>query len=497
MAFLDKDPNRVGPKNGAPSPWSGSRLVKLKSKPGLVPTMDMAPAPHDSPGASFLNAAKSNATKSSVLSTVKLSPLSRSSPSPTGSKADAQEPTRRPFASLSRSTRPSCSTTPLIRPSLTSFTKPTVARTLSFSTPSNTTKASASAKTSVIEIYSDNDAKNIWNESSRRAPALAPIVGLSDSWDFPLGDGAPSPDAEQHEKFLRAGMNSPSSFGGDDSFDYERAEHLTNDMFQLLFGSGIEEETLETKGSPTIVKEPQIEVESKLASTFDQAETQVTMPVNLPGAEGRLTITKLLVDSKLASTIIEADTEVTMPMNQPGAGSSYLSEMWEAIKDDYSIDELIPYRGPMTRPAYANVIADYVAMKTADGAKRARYVLVYMLLHYKQGTLGVRPDGGCYNKVLHGFADARMPAKAEGIINLMCSMFDEGDVMAQPNTRHYTTLLHAWQRSKQAEAPEHCEQILEKMHELHESRELASCKPDAFTYTTVLHCWADSGRPGM
>ena len=90
-----------------------------------------------------------------------------------------------------------------------------------------------------------------------------------------------------------------------------------------------------------------------------------------------------------------------------------------------------------------------------------------------------------------------MPAKAEEIMNLMCSMFDEGDIMAQPNTRHYTTLLYAWQRTKQPDAPEHCEQILKKMHEMHETLELASCKPDAFSYTTVLHCWADSGRPGM
>ena len=77
-------------------------------------------------------------------------------------------------------------------------------------------------------------------------------------------------------------------------------------------------------------------------------------------------------------------------------------------------------------------------------------------------------------------------------------MFDDynegGNKCAQPNVRVFTNLLHAWRKSKDPLAPENCEKLLHHMYLLSETKGMPQCKPDVYTVTVLLHCWAESGR---
>jgi pentatricopeptide repeat protein len=164
-------------------------------------------------------------------------------------------------------------------------------------------------------------------------------------------------------------------------------------------------------------------------------------------------------------------------------------------KETFDITDLLPPK-QLTRFEYIEEITGYAeSSKFNDGAERAECILRYMIQQNELGVSHVRPDGGCYNKVMYAYAKAAQPNKAEEVMNFMCEQYDRGDDLAEPNVRHYTTLIFAWQKSSEPNAPERCQQILQTMHDLYESGHLANCRPDAYTYTAVLHCWANSTRP--
>ena len=161
----------------------------------------------------------------------------------------------------------------------------------------------------------------------------------------------------------------------------------------------------------------------------------------------------------------------------------------------FNAEELLPKnKGFLTRSDYAIIIANYASERSIDGAKKAECILRYIISENEASRSPVRPDGGCYNKVLHAYANLGDVQKAEQVIELMHEIFEAGDHLAEPNNRHYTTLIFAWQKSGKPEGPERCEQILETMHSLHELGKFPKCKPDSFSYTSVVHCWANSER---
>jgi pentatricopeptide repeat protein len=166
-------------------------------------------------------------------------------------------------------------------------------------------------------------------------------------------------------------------------------------------------------------------------------------------------------------------------------------------QDQLDIESLLPRTtATLTRSDYVDIISDYATRRGGGGPEKAERILRHIIKEYYSGRSTVRPDGGCYNKVIHAYAERGDARMAEAILQLMCDVYDDNsDTLAEPNHRHYTTLIYAWQRSKDPQGPERCERILMKMHELHESGVLRKCKPDAFSYTSVLHCWADSKRP--
>jgi pentatricopeptide repeat protein len=58
----------------------------------------------------------------------------------------------------------------------------------------------------------------------------------------------------------------------------------------------------------------------------------------------------------------------------------------------------------------------------------------------------------------------------------------------KPNIHTYNTLINAWSKSNQSQAPYEAEAILMEMIDMNSRKEL-NCGPDVVTYNTVLNCW--------
>jgi pentatricopeptide repeat protein len=118
-----------------------------------------------------------------------------------------------------------------------------------------------------------------------------------------------------------------------------------------------------------------------------------------------------------------------------------------------------------------------------------------MIIEWYAGTSKQAPDGLAYNLVLHAYANKGDAEKAESILKLAWEDYEQGNRLALPNTRCYTSCMYAWQKSSNKYvAPEENEKLLREMYQLYTDGKAPQCKPDLFTYTCVLHSWADSKR---
>ena len=94
---------------------------------------------------------------------------------------------------------------------------------------------------------------------------------------------------------------------------------------------------------------------------------------------------------------------------------------------------------------------------------------------------GKAPNGACYNLVLKAHASTGDAEKAEDVLELMWKDYEAGNEEALPNRKIYTTVMYAWQNSKNKYyAPERCEQLLVEMNRCFESDKAPGCKPDVF-----------------
>lgn len=158
---------------------------------------------------------------------------------------------------------------------------------------------------------------------------------------------------------------------------------------------------------------------------------------------------------------------------------------------------LLPEEQIKEVPFYENLIRSAVSEKVSGpkNPELAEKHLHAMIIDFYSGVSKESPNGCCYNMVLHAYASIGDATKTEQVLKLMWEDFGRGNKSALPNTRCYTSLMYAWQKSRNKyHAPEACENILADMYKLHDSGECTVCKPDLFAFTCILHCWADSKR---
>jgi pentatricopeptide repeat protein len=77
------------------------------------------------------------------------------------------------------------------------------------------------------------------------------------------------------------------------------------------------------------------------------------------------------------------------------------------------------------------------------------------------------------------------------LLKALYNAFVNGDESVKSDVRSFNTLLDAWSKSGSSTAPRRAEQILSRMLKHLESGVLDT-KPDFFSYTPFIKCWAKS-----
>jgi pentatricopeptide repeat protein len=156
-----------------------------------------------------------------------------------------------------------------------------------------------------------------------------------------------------------------------------------------------------------------------------------------------------------------------------------------------------------TRVSYNCVIYAWANSAQTNAAEQAEAVFRHMQQRWKAGgDQDVKPDIVVYGTILHAYAKRGQAEKAQALLDEMHhdsnQVHDGGNnnEAVRPVTRSYNAVLDAWAKSKLPYAPQRAESMLATMWELYESSSCAShpkdnnVKPDVFTYTSVIQCWA-------
>lgn len=128
-----------------------------------------------------------------------------------------------------------------------------------------------------------------------------------------------------------------------------------------------------------------------------------------------------------------------------------------------------------------------------EEAYEAESLLRSITQRYKNGLSSFRPSGKYFNYVMHAFAELGHPNAAKATLGLMLEAHEQGSLYDAPDVRVFNTLLHAWRRSKERDAPIQGELVLQHMYRLHSSYNIP-CQPNLRSYTILLQCWVESNR---
>ena len=146
----------------------------------------------------------------------------------------------------------------------------------------------------------------------------------------------------------------------------------------------------------------------------------------------------------------------------------------------------------MTLTEYCCMLRN-IAHGSLESPDRAHNILRETIQQYHDCIGIIRPNGACFNAVIHGYAQLGYAAAAENVLSLMFQEYINNDNdLAKPNVRVYTNVLHAWRKSKSVDAHVRCERIIDEMRHLSEAGIAPECRPDTYAYTVLFHCLADS-----
>ncbi|KAL3764024.1 hypothetical protein ACHAW5_005108 [Stephanodiscus triporus] len=131
----------------------------------------------------------------------------------------------------------------------------------------------------------------------------------------------------------------------------------------------------------------------------------------------------------------------------------------------------------------------------AGRPEKAEEILNGMIKNSSDGTSEVRPDSISFNTVLLAWSKAKSHTgrlKTEQILDEMQKMAKDGDTNVRPDRTSMTTVINAIISTvhRNRMAPFQAERIIELM----ENNRDHALRPDVVTYTSLIKCWAESGR---
>lgn len=104
------------------------------------------------------------------------------------------------------------------------------------------------------------------------------------------------------------------------------------------------------------------------------------------------------------------------------------------------------------------------------------------------------PNVTVYNAVIRAWAKAGQAEQAEAVLREMCQKAAKCS-LCTPDVTSFTTVIVAWSKSRDPNAPSRAERLLRLAHEFAVMTGLESAQPNVVTVTAVLNCWAKSNLP--
>ncbi|KAL9187359.1 hypothetical protein ACHAXT_001462 [Thalassiosira profunda] len=138
---------------------------------------------------------------------------------------------------------------------------------------------------------------------------------------------------------------------------------------------------------------------------------------------------------------------------------------------------------------YNIVIASHA---NCGNANRAVALLDKMTAKSNKGRTDLKPDGTTYNSVLHAWSrssDRNAPVKALGLLEIMLRLHEGGDRGADPNARSFSTVITAFSKSKFPRKAKQTRDLLQRMKRLYEGGQ-RNMRPNIYVYAAVLNACA-------
>lgn len=131
--------------------------------------------------------------------------------------------------------------------------------------------------------------------------------------------------------------------------------------------------------------------------------------------------------------------------------------------------------------SYNTLLAAWIKFRSKEASSKAADIFERM-----QQDKNVKSDLVTFNIMLHSYSKSGNGKRAESLFNEMC----EEKSLVRPDSVSYNTVISAWSRSQDRDAPKRAEIILEKMIE-HDG----NVQPNSITFNSVIGVWLKSKSP--
>ena len=143
-----------------------------------------------------------------------------------------------------------------------------------------------------------------------------------------------------------------------------------------------------------------------------------------------------------------------------------------------------------------NLVLDaWKTTNSAEAARRSEDILNYMQILTEANVPNVRPNLYTYSIVIQTLSKSRYkscPKRATAMLKRLETDYENGDVTLPPDNIIYNIVLDKWAKSGDVNAAQQARKILRRMAKFSESRDIIKCRPDVYSYTSVISACAQT-----
>jgi len=164
-----------------------------------------------------------------------------------------------------------------------------------------------------------------------------------------------------------------------------------------------------------------------------------------------------------------------------------MERLYRSGKNDKVKPDVISYSAAVN--AYARA-----AVQDDRCATRAMEILDRMVVLFKRGDKGVKPNKRTYTSLINAFARIGKPATADEILSKMKKLHEKGDKSLKPDTVCYSSVLDAYARLGGDDAAFRAEELIHEMEDIYNNGD-NDVKPNTQSYRSVITALGRSKQP--